>query len=122
VAEEIVRAFWSALEGADVEGAASFLHEGFVEEWPQSGERIRGADNWLAMATTHPTFPSIEHVRTVGENDVWATHARYDYGDGTPWQVIAVQEVREGKIVRITEVFGTPFDAADWRSHLVERF
>jgi hypothetical protein len=122
MAEELVRGFWSALESADLERASSFLHSGFVEEWPQSGERIRGVDNWLAMATTHPTFPSIEHVRTVGGDDVWATHARYDYGDGTPWQVVAVQEVRDGKIARITEVFGTPFEAAGWRAHLVERF
>lgn len=121
-AEEIVRGFWSALEAGDTERAASFLHDGFAEEWPQSGERIRGPDNWLGMATTHPTFPSIVHVRTVGASEVWATHARYDYGDGTPWQVIAIQEVRDGKIVRITEVFGTPFEAAEWRADLVERF
>ena len=93
-----------------------------MEEWPQSGERIRGPQNWLAMATAYPGFPSIVHERTVGEGDVWASHARYDYGDGTPWQVVAIEELRDGKIARITEVFGSPFEAADWRKDIVERF
>jgi ketosteroid isomerase-like protein len=118
---ELVERFWKALEDRDLEEAARCFHDDFVEEWPQSGERIRGIENWLGMATTHPTFPSVSHVRTVGEGEVWASHARYDYGDGTPWQVIAIQEFRDGRIARITEVFGTPFEAAEWRTHLVER-
>jgi hypothetical protein len=53
----------------------------------------------------------------VGDN----REAVEDYGDGTPWHVIAIQECRDGKIVRLTEAFGTPFEAAGWRAHLVER-
>jgi hypothetical protein len=120
--EQVVERFWRALEEGDHQAAVECLHKEFVEEWPQSGERIRGPENWLGMATAHPTFPTVTLVRTVGEGDVWATHARYDYGDGTPWQVVAIQELREGRIARLTEVFGTPFEAADWRRHLVELF
>jgi hypothetical protein len=119
---ETVEGFWNALEAKELEAATGFLHEGFIEEWPQSGERIRGTANWLGMTTSHPTFPAVTHVRTLGEGDVWATHARYDYGDGVAWQVCAIQEMRDGRIFRITEVFGSPFEAADWRAHLVERF
>jgi ketosteroid isomerase-like protein len=118
----IVQRFWEALERSDFDAAAACFGEAFVEEWPQSGERIVGAENWLGMVRTHPTFPAIRHVRTVGEGNVWATHATYDYGDGVPWQIGAIQELQDGRIARITEFFGSPFEAADWRSDLVERF
>ena len=118
---EVVLRFWEALERRDFDGAASRLTEDFVEEWPQSGERIVGIPNWLGMVRNHPTFPSIRHVRTVGEGDVWASHSIYDYGDGVPWQICAVQELRDGAIARITEFFGSPFEAAQWRVDLVER-
>jgi hypothetical protein len=118
---DVVLRFWQGLEHRDFDGAAFYLTEDFVEEWPQSGERIVGVPNWMGMVRNHPTFPSISHVRTVGEGDVWATHSAYDYGDGVPWQICAIQELRDGAIARITEFFGSPFEAAEWRVDLVER-
>jgi hypothetical protein len=118
---DVVLRFWQGLERRDFDEAASYLTEDFVEEWPQSGERIVGVPNWMGMVRNHPTFPSIAHVRTVGEGDVWATHAAYDYGDGVPWQICAIQELRDRAIARITEFFGSPFEAAEWRADLVEQ-
>lgn len=99
-------------------------HDEFIEEWPQSGERIRGRDNWLAMATAHPTFPSIRPRSTEGVEDLWVTHAHFDYPTdegAAPFEVCAVQRVREGKILSITQYFGAPFEAAEWRAGWVER-
>ena len=118
---EVAIGFWEALAGRDFEAAASALHEDFVEDWPQSGERIVGIPNWLRMVREHPTFPSIEPKRTVGAGDLWVSECRFDYGDGTPWSICAVQEFRDGKIARITEYFGSPFEAAGWRTGIVER-
>jgi SnoaL-like domain len=119
--QETVVVFWEALARKDLEEAATALHEDFIEDWPQSGERIVGVANWLRMVREHPTFPTIEPTRTIGAGDVWVTESRYDYGDGTPWSICAVQELRDGRIARITEYFGSPFEAADWRTEIVER-
>jgi hypothetical protein len=118
---ETAVAFWEALARREFDSASRALHREFVEDWPQPGERIVGVTNWLRMVNEHPTFPAIQHRRTIGGDDVWMSECRFDYGDGTPWSICAVQEFRDGKIVRITEVFGAPFDAADWRTDIVER-
>jgi len=121
---ELVERYWQLLADNDLEGAATMQHDEFVEEWPQSGERIRGRDKWLAMATAHPTFPSIEPRLTEGIEDLWVTRARFEYpiDEGVvPFEVCAVQRVREGKVLRITQYFGAPFEPAEWREAWVER-
>jgi SnoaL-like protein len=119
--EETAVAFWDALARGEKDSAATALHQEFVEDWPQSGERIVGVANWLRMVKEHPTFPAIRHVRTIGGGDLWVSECRFDYGDGTPWSICAVQEFLDGKIARITEYFGAPFEAADWRTDIAER-
>jgi ketosteroid isomerase-like protein len=121
-APDAVVRFWDALERKDLEGATAFLHEAFVEDWPQSGERIVGADDWLRMATHHPTFPAVQVTRTTGCDDTWVVEADFRYvPDEGPWRVCALHEVRDGRIAKITEYFGAPFEAAEWRSDWVER-
>jgi hypothetical protein len=57
---ETAEAFWEALARREFDSAAAALHPDFVEDWPQSGERIVGVPNWLRMVREHPTFPTIE--------------------------------------------------------------
>jgi SnoaL-like domain len=118
-----VERYWRLVGAGDWEGATALMHHDFVEEWPQSGERLRGTGNWLSMITAHPNPPAITAIQTWGGDDLYVTHAAFDYaGDGSPpWQVLAVMEFRDGKIVRILQVFGAPFEASEWRSEWVER-
>jgi limonene-1,2-epoxide hydrolase len=120
---QTVKRFWEALERKEFGAAIAELHENFMEEYPQSGERIAGKDNFFGLVTGHPTFPAIKVRRHVGRDDLWVTLAAFDYaGDGSPpWQVCEVQELRDGKISRIEAIFGAPFDAAEWRAQWVER-
>ncbi len=118
-----VEAFWRALETKDLAGASGFLHDDFIEEWPQSGERIVGTENWMGMVTGHPTFPDITTRSTEGLGDLWVTQAHYEYPmeEGpAPFEVCAIQRVRDGRISRLTEYFAAPFEAADWRREWVE--
>ncbi|HSL12311.1 MAG TPA: nuclear transport factor 2 family protein [Actinomycetota bacterium] len=121
-APDAVVRYWEALERKDLEGATAFLDERFVEDWPQSGERIVGVPNWLRMATQHPTFPDVTVTRITGHDDFWAVEAdfRYPGTEGT-WRVCALNELSDGRIARIVEYFGAPFEAADWRKDLVQR-
>ena len=40
---------WKALQARDWETAGGCLHDDFVQEWPQSGERIVGRDKAIAI-------------------------------------------------------------------------
>jgi limonene-1,2-epoxide hydrolase len=119
---EAVERYWRALEKEDFEAAKAELHDEFVESYPQSGERVRGVQNWLSLVTSYPGFPAITVRRIIGRDDLWVTEAAFDYSkDGSaPYQVCQVQECRDGKIAAVTAVFGEPFEAADWRAAFVE--
>lgn len=44
-----------------------------------------------------------------------------DYGDGVPVSYVGIAELRDGKVVKMTEYFANPFDAPAWRVPYVER-
>lgn len=121
---EVVERYWEALVRKELGAAAACLHDEFTEDWPQSGERIVGRDNWLSMVTHHPTFPAVSRVSHEGGDDLWVSRAHFDYPtDGEPaaYEICAIQWLRDGRIVRIVEYFAAPFEPADWRADLVER-
>lgn len=120
---ETVERYWDALQRGDFDAAMNDLHEDFVESYPQSGERVVGKDNYLALIRNHPTFPGIAVRRHVGRDDLWVTEVGLDYAkDGSPaWESCEIQEFKDGRISRITALFGAPFEAAEWRSQWVER-
>jgi hypothetical protein len=97
----------------------------FVEEWPQSGELIRGRDNARAINDNYPQMtgstPSMKLRRLSGEGAHWVVEGTIDYGDGTPVSYVGIAELRDGKLVRMTEYFANPFEAPAWRSQWVER-
>jgi len=51
--------FLQVFERGDLDAAADFLHDDYVEEYPQSGERIRGKENWLSIVKTYPGLPKM---------------------------------------------------------------
>ena len=97
----------------------------FVIEWPQSGERIRGIDNYRKLneqyASATGTSPTGKLRRVHHDGDLLVSEGTIDYGDGVPVSVISIYEFRDGKVVRATEYFANPFEAPDWRAPFVER-
>jgi hypothetical protein len=92
----------------------------YVMEMPQSGERIRGRDNMLAMQSSFPKPPTITLRRVVGSGRFWVVEGVNDYGDEV-WHVIVVWELDDdGRILRDTRYYAQKFDAPQWRSQWVE--
>jgi ketosteroid isomerase-like protein len=96
-----------------------------IQEWPQSGERIRGRDNAKAINDNYPEMtgstPKLSLRRVSGEGAHWVVEGTIDYGDGTPVSYVGVTELRDGRIAAVTEYFGNPFEAPAWRAQWVER-
>jgi hypothetical protein len=101
-----------------------YATDDFVEEWPQSGERLTKAAS-TKMAENYPqmsgTSPSFTYRRMLGGGDVFVVEGTIDYGDGVPVSYVGVGEVRDGKIFRMTEYFANPFEAPAWRADFVDR-
>lgn len=100
--------------------------EDLVQEWPQSGERIRGIANIRAVNEGYEgatgTAPNMTLRRLTRPGSAWVVEATIDYGDGTPVSLVSILETDDaGKIVRETDYFANPFDAPAWRAALVEQ-
>jgi ketosteroid isomerase-like protein len=118
----VAESFWAAIGAGDWKAAASHLHEDFVQEWPQSGERIRGAENALAIDRNFPGgMPSMTTRRVVASGDLAIAETELTYADGSRYLGVSVMEFRDGRIVRETDFFAEPFAPPQWRSQWVER-
>lgn len=120
----------AAYESGDLEKFAEaqreMAAEDMVQEWPQSGERIRGRDNIAAVNKNYPastgTAPKAELRRIMKPGEAWVIEATIDYGDGTPVSAVSIIETgADGKVIRQTDYFANPFEAPEWRSQWVER-
>ena len=96
----------------------------FVEEWPQSGERLTktNAQKLGEMYSQQTgTSPKFTYTRMLGGGDVFVVQGTIDYGDGVPVSYVGIGELRDGKVAKMTEYFANPFEAPAWRADYVER-
>lgn len=111
----------TAMVGGDFEAMGQYLAEDAVEEWPQSGERMVGRDACLAVYRNYPgQSPTYELRRITGEGNHFVAEAVADYGGEKTFATILF-EFRDGKIVRETAYWSSPFEAPEWRAQWVER-
>jgi hypothetical protein len=115
---ERYRQVW--FENQDMDAAADLLHDDYLEEYPQSGERIRGKDNARSVYENYPAIPSLVEFDYRVAGDLAVVEMVLDYG-GSRLNVCEVVEFEEGKIKRATVYFGEPFEAPEWRARWVER-
>ena len=121
-ARQVAEAVWKALAAGDWETASRYLHDDFVQEWPQSGERIVGRDNAVAINQNFPGgLPTMRFRRTLACGDLAVLEVELTYADGSRYLGVSVIELRDGKAVKETDYFAQPFPAPEWRAQWVER-
>jgi ketosteroid isomerase-like protein len=120
--EKIVREFWRLMGTNDFYSASAVLAPDFMLDWPQSGERIRGAENFAAVNSEYPAHgPWKFRINSlVAGPDSAVTDVNVTDG-AIRARAITFFTVEKGKIARITEFWPDPFPAAENRKHLVER-
>lgn len=125
----VVEQYIHAMSTNDWEAQDRLLSDDFVEEYPQSGEVIRGKDNRRAIIQNYPggepretsaSGPTPKPPVIVGAGDRFTATGQVKYPNGETWHVVSLIELRDGKIARITDYFGAPFEAPAWRAPYVE--
>ena len=114
-----------------------------VVSYPQSGETIRGIDNYRAMLTNYPGGLALAEVSDVhgqsedvlvtsslpfgmpivsvsGADDHFILEGVGDYGDDGIFYIAAVVEIRNGKVAEEKWYFAPPFEPPAWRAAFVE--
>jgi ketosteroid isomerase-like protein len=121
-ARQVAEKLWKALQVGDWETAAGCLHDDFVQEWPQSGERIVGRDNAIAIEQSFPGgLPTMRFRRTLAGGDLAVLEVEFTYADGSRYLGVSILEFRDGKVVRETDYYSQPFQAPEWRAQWVEQ-
>ena len=140
---EVVERFAHAQANPAGGAGDDYVAEDLVEDYPQSGERIRGRANRRAIFDNYPSRADQDfgpnQVRAVVGDDQWVmtpamTLARVNgsgerytvsglltYPNGEQWHLIQLIELRGGKIARLITYFAAPFEAPAWRAKWVER-
>jgi hypothetical protein len=125
---EMAAKFEEAMRAGDPRAMTDLIKEyatdDFVEEWPQSGERLSKAASIKvneSYSEMSGTSPKMTYRRALGGEDVFVLEGTIDYGDGIPVSYVGIGELRGGKVSRMTEYFANPFEAPAWRADLVDR-
>lgn len=128
----------------DDETLRRLRHPDWTDTWLQSGEVVRGHENWMAINRGYPgglprwemsTISGVEETRVVatpglgplggpititGGGDTFTLEGRLRYPDGGVFCVVVVGRVAEGKVVEQRTYFAEPFDPPEWRRRWVE--
>ena len=119
--ESVVREFWRLMATNDFRSVKAVLAQEFVMDWPQSKERIRGAENFARMNAEYPTtgrwqFRINRLVASAGE-----VVTQVSVTDGTPSaEPVSFFPVVGGKITHLVEYWPEPYAAPENRRHLTE--
>jgi ketosteroid isomerase-like protein len=104
-----------------IEVMDELFHDDALMDWPQSRERVRGADNRRAIYSAFPQLPTITPRRMTASGDLVVLEATLDY-DGPTYETVFMFEFRDGKIERETAYWSEAFEPPEWRAKWVEPF
>jgi|SRR6267142_2345904 len=116
-----VERYLTAVQQADAATLDAVLTPGAVTSWPQTGERMSGAQACIRVYQNYPGGPPQYRVeRVIGGGDVWIALLVADYGTER-WYVSSIFEFEGDRIARITDYFGPSMPAPEWRIEYVDR-
>jgi ketosteroid isomerase-like protein len=118
---QIIERYWETMNANDFRGVGELLHDDFLLDYPQSGERIRGREHNTLINERYPS-PGPWHFdvdRLVVNGSEAATDVRVR-GAEFEGRVVSFYEIRDGRIWRVTEYWPDPSEAPAWRAEWVE--
>jgi hypothetical protein len=135
----IVARYLAAGAANDWDALAKLRAREWVEEWPQSGERIRGNDSYRAIHEQFPggmpqydvdrvvgsddrwvVSPLFTAVKIIGSGDAWMVEGRFRYPNGETYVGVKHLELRDGRVIREATYWAPHFEAPEWRRQWVE--
>ena len=118
---EVARHFWRLMATNDFHSVAAVLVPEFVLEWPQSKERIRGAERFARMNQEYPAHGPWRFTinRLIGGESEAVSDVTVTDGVQTA-RAISFFTVAQGKITCLVEFWPEPYAAPANRAHFTE--
>ena len=102
--------------GVDQDAEHEIYHDDAVLEFPQSGERFEGVDNFKEWRRQYPASVDIELRRLRGSGDLWVAEVAARY-DGGPWMPsVTILEFRGDKVTHEAIYVTEPWEPPEWRA------
>lgn len=105
---EVSQFFTELVSNLSAEEEYELRHEDYVMEMRE-------------FQATYPNPPSIQVRRILVRDGLWVLEGVNEYGGGHVFDVVAIIELRDGKMWRDTRYYAEPFEAPEWRERWVER-
>jgi ketosteroid isomerase-like protein len=118
--QAVVERLWQLMDARDFVGVGALLHDDFICDWPQTNERIRGRDNFVAINAAYPGEWRITIEQILCRGDQVVTDVIMEW-ERQIERVVSFFEVRDGLIMKEIDYFPQPYDAPSWRYRWVER-
>lgn len=119
-AREVAESYWRAMQANDWTAAAAHLAEDCQVDWPCSGERIVGREDFADMQALYPTntgrWTFDVHRIIAGDRDV-VSEVTVSDGEISA-RLIAISTVDGDRIARQTEYWPTGYEPQPGRAHL----
>jgi SnoaL-like domain len=100
----------------DPERAHAMYHQDAVLEFPQSGERFVGVENFREWRSNYPAATGFDFREVRGRDDFWVVELLVSYDDGAPSFGVSILELRGDKIARETIYVTEGWDPPEWRA------
>lgn len=118
-----VQLLWDRMQARDWAGVGALLADDVTVDWPVSGERIRGRENYVRVNAEYPEGWSIRVLRIVASGDEVVSEVEVPHDSMGIHRVASFWRVRDGLITEgreyWTELGADP--SPEWRAPYVER-
>jgi len=102
--------------GADVDYAHEIYHDDAVLEFPQSGERFEGTNNFTEWRRQYPAKVGYDLRRITAREDLVVVELSISYDDGPPMFGVQLLEFRDDKVARERIYVMEAWEAPEWRA------
>ncbi|GHO48431.1 nuclear transport factor 2 family protein [Ktedonospora formicarum] len=116
---QVVERLWKLIDTFQFEDMAPLLHDDFICEWPQSKERIRGRDNFIALCKHYPGQWRVASLKVTAASEQVISEVMMQYQEQRIYAV-SFFEFRADQIVRQWEYWADTYPAPEWRAQWVE--
>jgi hypothetical protein len=139
----ILERMMEIITGRDYGALDDILHPDFVQEIPQSGERVVGIENFRKILENLPgggpgmvlardayiagdeehyvMTPTFTVVKIEGIGDELTSYVKARYPDGSDWYIITISSYKDGLMSKRVDFFAPFFDPPQWRAAWVEK-
>jgi len=118
--EAIIERLIACINDKKIEIMDELFHDDAIMDWPQSGEKVIGAENRRGIYSSFPALPTITPRRMVSDGELVVAEASMDYGSSMS-KAVFIFEFKDGKIAKETAYWSEPFEAPTWRAEWVEK-